>query len=400
MASLRVGRVVVAVGALALLGCGGSPLVSTVVTPGADGGAAAPGADPSPGPAPVPIAPPGPAPVPIAPTPAPAWTEIEAPAELGLAGLDVTDAAAAGPDDFFFAANLPADAPNRPDEAQAKVVRWTRGHWTVELTAPAPVAWIARVSATAPDDAWAVLGTTLYRRDASGWQAFDEPAGATPYPAGPMRAGGRGEVWVMASGTLLHWASGAWQVFPIAIDEPNIFYYAYSAIWVAGANDVWLGGAMNHVDGGPIYNPALLMHFDGTTFTKVPFGLWNVFGLWGDGGGGVWAAAPNNIVGNASLTIFHGAAIGGSAGGFVPIDDGWPEGGEVHALWGRGADDVWAAGDDVAHWDGATWSRSADAPAGARAPQNGGATLVTGDAGSTWLVARGPHFFRFGPPAQ
>jgi len=60
----------------------------------------------------------------------------------------------------------------------------------------------------------------------------------------------------------------------------SLFCYAYSAIWVAGANDVWLGGAMNHVDGGPTYNPALLMRFDGTSFTKVPFGISNVFALW------------------------------------------------------------------------------------------------------------------------
>jgi len=104
------------------------------------------------------------------------------------------------------------------------------------------------------------------------------------------------------------------------------------------------------------------------------------------------AAVPNNIVNDARLTIFRGAARG-----FVPID-GWLDGGAARSLWGRASDDIWAAGDDVAHWDGAKWSRSGDAPAGARALLNGGATLVTGDAGSTWLVARGPHFFRFGRP--
>jgi hypothetical protein len=70
----------------------------------------------------------------------------------------------------------------------------------------------------------------------------------------------------------------------------------------------------------------------------------------------------------------------------------------VASLWGRAADDVWAAGDDIAHWDGTKWSRNADASDSTRAPINGGVTVVTGDAASVWLVTAGPRFFRFGTP--
>jgi len=66
-----------------------------------------------------------------------------------------------------------------------------------------------------------------------------------------MRAGARNEVWVMASGTMLHWASGAWQALSIPVADPQLYSYAYSEIWVDGPDDVWLGGAMEHVTGGP-----------------------------------------------------------------------------------------------------------------------------------------------------
>jgi hypothetical protein len=332
------------------------------------------------------------------------WTEIAAPAGLGLAGLDVTSAVSVAPDDFLFAASVAGGAPGTPAQGQVKVVRWTRGNWSGELTATAPAGWISRVSATAPDDAWAVLAGTLYHRDAGGWRAFDaswaalvSPGSAASGPApavGPIGAGGRGEVWAVTSGALLHWVAGAWKAFPIPVDEPNLFYDSFSTIWVGAPNDVWLGGSIGHLDGGPIYNPALLMHFDGSSFVTQPFGLWNVFALWSDGGGGVWAAVPNNVRDNANLTIYHGA-VADSSRGFVPIA-AWPEVAAARSLWGRAADDIWAAGEDVAHWDGAKWSRSNDVPDAARAPLNGGATIVTGDAGSIWLVARGPRFFRLG----
>jgi hypothetical protein len=64
------------------------------------------------------------------------------------------------------------------------------------------------------------------------------------------------------------------------------------------------------------------------------------------------------------------------------------------SLWGRGADDVWAAGSDVAHFDGQNWALVSDAPAPARSSLDERNTFVTGDPGSVWLVTPGPRFFR------
>jgi hypothetical protein len=67
----------------------------------------------------------------------------------------------------------------------------------------------------------------------------------------------------------------------------------------------------------------------------------------------------------------------------------------VASIWGRGDDDVWAAGGygdqptpALFHYDGRTWRQDADAPAAGRF------VLVTGDPQSTWLVTEGPRFFR------
>jgi hypothetical protein len=55
-----------------------------------------------------------------------------------------------------------------------------------------------------------------------------------------------------------------------------------------------------------------------------------------------------------------GQVIGGSQGG--RCQSGWcwesplPDGSPVHALWGAAADDLWAVGESVSHWDGRRWS--------------------------------------------
>jgi hypothetical protein len=64
------------------------------------------------------------------------------------------------------------------------------------------------------------------------------------------------------------------------------------------------------------------------------------------------------------------------------------------ALWGRGGAEMWASGNDLAHFDGQSWSLVTDAPAPARNGQVFNNTLVTGDAGAVWLATPGPRFFR------
>ena len=79
----------------------------------------------------------------------------------------------------------------------------------------------------------------------------------------------------------------------------------------------------------------------------------------------------------------------------APAIAGWTEGTDATSLWGRGPNDVWSAGEDIARFDGTRWSRVADAPDAARDLQSVHAdSVVTGDAAATWLIGSGPRFFR------
>jgi hypothetical protein len=77
---------------------------------------------------------------------------------------------------------------------------------------------------------------------------------------------------------------------------------------------------------------------------------------------------------------------------------GWPVPANVASLWGRSPSDVWGAGEDVAHFDGSSWTRVTDAPAAARDASSAHRdSVVTGDATATWLTGIGPTFFRRAP---
>ena len=156
--------------------------------------------------------------------------------------------------------------------------------------------------------------------------------------------------------------------------------------------DVWAAGA----DGG---QGGVLLHFDGTSWTRVPTGqnydLWWVHALAADriivgGAGGTvlfWDGATFTrqvVPGRAADTVFgvwaasadDVWAVGGRAGryGFLwhfdgtswtsvslPDDTRLNAAGELPALfkvWGRASNDVYAVGSDgyMLHYDGAAWS--------------------------------------------
>jgi hypothetical protein len=90
------------------------------------------------------------------------------------------------------------------------------------------------------------------------------------------------------------------------------------------------------------------------------------------------------LAGCSEQTPAAGPGVGGGTG----------HGGAGSTTFGRGAADVWAGGDSVAHFDGQSWSLVGDAPAPAYSGADEHNTLVSGDAGSVWLVTPGPRFFR------
>jgi hypothetical protein len=190
-------------------------------------------------------------------------------------------------------------------------------------------------------------------------------------------------------------------------DVPMAGLSAY-ALWVAGENDVWLGGtALWHYDGsawtehaampvvdfwgfGPddiwAINDAHVFHWDGAAWTEVPptagvtfDSMWRI---WASSSTDVYVANQNNSrvyrYNGTSWTVttlqfVMADALWGSSASDIWLSgttslyhytgtwqryDGNDEPPSVYGLWGFGPDDVWAAGsfDGLSHWNGSTWT--------------------------------------------
>jgi hypothetical protein len=156
---------------------------------------------------------------------------------------------------------------------------------------------------------------------------------------------------------------------------------------------VWVVGPSKQI--GNTMSFGFVHEFDAGNWTHTGVGVFSIYAIW-RGGSVLWLAQPSRDLINGQgvvvpLRAFDGTnAPGVQVAGvdptqFLPL---------YSSLWGRGANDVWAAGEDVAHFDGQGWSTVPDAPTAARNESDINNTFVTGDAGSVWLVTAGPHFFR------
>ncbi|HVV16470.1 MAG TPA: hypothetical protein VHH90_04640 [Polyangia bacterium] len=353
--------------------------------------------------------PPGPtadavSPPPCVSSPAPAgiWTEV-AP-RAGDNGLAVTDSFGVAADDILFAGTT---APGSTGN-QLRVVRWTKGCWTLELSLPIdPSASTASVHGTGPNDLWAAGGDLLLHDDGTGWQPFDDSwrgkISLTPRdfatPPGPtlmrVRDVASNDVWVNEIGNVMHWSNGAWTTFNFDDpDYPNVpaaVAYSFRDIWIDSPTSVWVSGAVDQV--GNTMSPGIIKNFDGTTWgPAIGEGLSVATAMWRSGAT-LWVA---NGLEPDGTSIFPFPSDSQSP--FPPPITGFSITGKQLSfitLWGRGAGDIWAGGNDVAHFDGATWSLDPTAPDAARAGDGTTTfTFVGGEPDSTWLVTPGPRFFR------
>jgi hypothetical protein len=337
---------------------------------------------------------------PAAPPPSATWTEVPPPAGLP-SGFFVTDAWSAGPDEFFFVGADPADAVGNPS-AIRRVLHWSGGCWTIELSVTGGLNAPAQISGTSPNDVWITTADTIYHRDSTGWSpAAQLNAALAPAPGNVLiledvQARTPDDVWFTTSGMIVHFLNG--QVTTTVIPAPPPpdpavppISFAYSAISILGANDVWIGGSAEQ--NANTMPPAVLFHFDGQSWTvHGPVGPFTVEALWPAGSpGALWVSVPAAsgqafpIVGFANDTVTQTTIAN------------WETGSDIISLWGRAPNDIWAAGKDIAHFDGTSWSQVADAPASVR--DNTAATIfdnavVVGDATTTWLTNAGPVFVR------
>jgi hypothetical protein len=318
----------------------------------------------------------------------------------GAAGFGVSDAWAVGPDEIIFIGTIAAPSPYTP-----RAYRYANGVWSVELELPASDDWSRpSISGTAPDDIWAVGGDQIHHRDASGWSrvADDGWQASVPRPSyGPnaalgmtrVRAAGRDDVWVVGvrdaeftggTGFILHRVNGVASLF--VLDDPKSaprIHYDYDDIYIAGANDVWLSGGSDAE--GSTMDPSFLYHWDGAAWTIFGHGRFGLVGLWPTGDGGLWLLDPGDWDINGVISM---ARFAGDQFSAVPVE-GLPRATALYSIWGSAPDDVWAAGETVARWDGRSWRVVGELPEAARS-----GTFVTGDPTATWLVTSGPRFFR------
>lgn len=202
-------------------------------------------------------------------------------------------------------------------------------------------------------------------------------------------------------------SSGGSAWAPQEVPAPT-FLTAYT-IWVAGENDVWLGGsAIWHFDGTAWTESAALpavdfwglsptdiwaidgthvYRWDGSAWSEVPPTAGVTFeALWR-----IWAASSTDVYvanqDNSRVYHYDGATWRVTTLQFVMVDALWGSSGsdiwlsgvgdlyhydgaswqrydgndappQVYGLWGFGANDVWAAGsfDALSHWNGSAWT--------------------------------------------
>ena len=332
----------------------------------------------------------------------PAGTWVEIPAPSGQSNFYVSDGFAAGSNDLLFAGST-FDPTGLSVPTTARLLRWTQGCWTVELTIPPSVTTPDRpsVHGTGPNDLWATASDLLYHRDAQGWTAFadqtwrstvHQPAYSPSIQFNRVRAAAPNDVWIAATSNILHWSGASWTTYNF--DDPGFpntsaaVGYFYNDIWIDSPSSVWLVGEGKQV--GNTMSPGAVHHFNGTSWTHTgATAVGSINAIW-RGGAVLWLAQPSED--GLTLRSFDGtSATAAQIAGVDPTQRSV----DMTSLFGHGGTDLWAAGDDVAHFDGQGWSLAADAPASARSTINLSTnTFVTGDAGSVWLVTPGPRFFR------
>jgi hypothetical protein len=327
-----------------------------------------------------------------------AWSEIAA--RAADAGLTITDSFAVGADDVLFAGVTAAGAGGNA----LRVVRFTNGCWSEELSTPIDsTATIASVHGTGASDLWAVGGAVIMHGTGQAWTAFDttwmSKVQLTPRifnaPAVPtlvrVRAVSASDVWFNEWENVLHWVGGTWTGYNFdSGDYPNAsaaIAFQFHDIWIDGPDDIWVSNGSDQI--GNTMDPAGLRHFDGANWTFYGTGVYDMFDIWRSG---------------TTLWLAGGFQFTGTLIPFDPASSSFPEPVTIQgvgmsdvgmtSLWGRAGDDLWAAGTDVAHFDGTNWTLQTDVPSAAQAATSTRNTVVGGDPAATWLITPGPRFFR------
>lgn len=252
----------------------------------------------------------------------------------------------------------------------AFIERWTGRRWRL-VGRPLPLASLWSVSASGPDDAWAVGDHLVEHWDGRNWRRVD----AARIPGDIFRtaaARGARDAWLVGeqwrggheNGKTLveRWNGSRWRVVPSP--NPPAAGHRYDAVLqavsVRSASDAW---AVGYRLGGPhlLVARTLVEHWDGRRWRIVP--------------------SPNvRASGGVLYDILFAVTVDGP-------DDAWAVGSYESHAGGYGGGGEHAL---VLHWNGRRWSRVALPPTRQRNLLRG---VAAGDAGPWAVGDRGlpPH---------
>lgn len=188
-----------------------------------------------------------------------------------------------------------------------------------------------------------------------------------------------------------HWTGGpSWAIVPVPSVGTDVFLNSVSA---ASATDIWAVGT----DGGGSTATAVMLHWDGTSWTQKPVpgaGNTALGAVAAVSARNVWAAGTSN--GQALLLHYDGTGWTPSP---LPALTPAPDPGDsqfagISGLDAISSSDVWAVGSVQAsgqentlalHWDGTGWTQASTPPSNGTA-QNFLSAVSASSPGDAWAV--------------
>jgi hypothetical protein len=228
------------------------------------------------------------------------WSQVAFP---GLGGEIVGSAGASS------AGNVWAFTHNQFN-SRSRAVHWNGSNWTTAGSFTHPIGGAAVIGA---QDVW-VFGSPL---------AFHDSLGASHYnghtwvnvPSGHGLTAGSGvsadSVWAVGGRHVAHWNGHTWSRTSVASLLPKDTELSHSeltGIYAQSASSVWAVGTGGRQDEG---GPAVLLHFNGHTWSKVATdGLASdPAQVTPDGHGGLWIPVPGSDGGPSRILHYSGGHL-------------------------------------------------------------------------------------------
>jgi hypothetical protein len=308
------------------------------------------------------------------------WTEVNT-----IADSLFYDVWGSGPDDVWAVGFISG-------AAGSAVAHWDGSRWSLDTEGSSLGTTVTNdifrsVTGTGVDDVWAVgNGGTLIHRNGGNWTRADPTTLVNRTSFGAVWSNSASDAWAVGSlglagraGSILHWDGESWTPREQGIPETTVLHDVWSdgpdnvwvvgeaeegdiivrydgsswsvvfegqsagltGIWSSAEGDVWAYGGTYGAHGGGA-GVSTLVHWDGSMWSSTTLET-RLSDMWGSGAEDVWAVGDNTILhyNGSSWTTVTSCARG------------------VQGVWGTGPNDVWVTGAEMLHWDGSQWS-SAD----------------------------------------